>query len=64
VSKYSFSNGSAEGPKFKTVKNIYDPTKKVGFGGPLAKTGLKNYLVKRTLLKIKIYALIQLKYSY
>jgi hypothetical protein len=29
------------------VKDIYDPTEKVGFGGPLAKAGLKDYLVKK-----------------
>jgi hypothetical protein len=64
VSKYSFSDWSTEGPKFETVKDMYDPTKKVGFGGPLAKAGLKDYLVKRTPLKIEMYALIQLKYTY
>jgi hypothetical protein len=47
VFKYSFSDWSAEGPKFKTVKNMYGLTKKVRFGGPLAKAGLKDYLVKR-----------------
>jgi hypothetical protein len=40
------------------VKNIYDLTEKVGFGGPFAKAGLKDYLVKKTLLKIEMYALI------
>jgi hypothetical protein len=64
VSKYLFSDWSAESLKFKTVKNIYDLTKKVRFGGLLAKAGLKDYSVKKTLLKIEIYALIQLKYSY
>jgi hypothetical protein len=58
VFKYSFSDWSAEGPKFRTVKNMYDLTKKVRFGGLFAKAGLKDYLVKRTLLKIKMYALI------
>jgi hypothetical protein len=64
VSKYSFLDWSAKGPKFKTVKDMYDLTEKVRFGGPLAKASLKDYLVKRILLKIKMYALIQLKYSY
>jgi hypothetical protein len=64
VSEYSFLDWSAEGLKFGTVKDMYDLTEKVGFGGLLAKAGLKDYLVKRTLLKIEMYALIQLKYSY
>jgi hypothetical protein len=40
------------------VKDIYGLTEKVRFGGPLAKAGLKDYSVKRTLLKIEMYALI------
>jgi hypothetical protein len=58
VFKYLFLDWFAEGPKFRTVKDMYGLTEKVGFGGLLAKAGLKNYLVKKTLLKIEMYALI------
>jgi hypothetical protein len=37
---------------------MYDLTEKVRFSGLLAKAGLKDYLVKRLLLKIEMYALI------
>jgi hypothetical protein len=37
---------------------MYDLTGKVRFSGLLAKAGLKDYLVERTLLKMEMDALI------
>jgi hypothetical protein len=58
VFKYLFLDWFAESPKFRTVKNMYGLTEKVRFGGLFAKAGLEDYLVKKTPLKIKMYALI------
>jgi hypothetical protein len=37
---------------------MYDLTEKVRFSSPLAKASLKDYLVRKILLKIEMYALI------